>query len=198
MNVLKEISRVFNLEINTLAAVRDSLSQPYAEAVELLYSCLGKVVVTGVGKSGLVAQKIASTMASTGTPATFLHSGDGLHGDVGIIRPEDVVLAISKSGESAEILDLLLFVKNMTIPVVSITASPNSTLGCQSDIVLFTPVAKEACPLVLSQLGFGNCLRKRLRLLPFFRSVDVGGWQPWDENGMWSGWKGKNETSWND
>ena len=150
MNVLNEISQVFDLEINTLVAVRDSLGQPYAAALDLLFSCNGKVVVTGMGKSGLVAQKIASTMASTGTSAVFLHTGDGLHGDVGIIRPKDVVLAISKSGETAEMLDLLLYAKNIGVPVISITASPNSTMGHQSDITLFTPVAEEACPLDLA------------------------------------------------
>ena len=91
MDALEEIRRVFNLEIETLVAVRDSLGRPYANAVELMSSCQGKVVVTGMGKSGLVAQKIASTMTSTGTPAAFLHSGDALHGDVGIIRPQDLV-----------------------------------------------------------------------------------------------------------
>ena len=150
MNVLNEISQVFDLEINTLVAVRDSLGQPYAEALELLFTCNGKVVVTGMGKSGLVAQKIASTMASTGTSAVFLHTGDGLHGDVGIIRPNDVVLAISKSGETPEMLDLLLYAKNIGVPVMSITASPDSTMGRQSDITLFTPVAEEACPLDLA------------------------------------------------
>ena len=150
MNVLNEISQVFDLEINPLVAVRDSLGQPYAEALDLLFSCNGKVVVTGMGKSGLVAQKISSTMASTGTSAVFLHTGDGLHGDVGIIRPEDVVLAISKSGETVEMLDLLLYAKSIGVPVISITASPDSTMGRQSDITLFTPVEEEACPLDLA------------------------------------------------
>ncbi|MQF95115.1 MAG: KpsF/GutQ family sugar-phosphate isomerase [SAR202 cluster bacterium] len=150
MRYLDELSQVFDLEINTLVAVRDSLGDSYAEAVEVLFTCQGQVVITGMGKSGLIAQKIASTMASTGTPATFLHSGDGLHGDVGIIRSNDVLVAISKSGETAEMLDLMLSVKRIGIPVVSITASLDSTLGRQSDIVLYTPVAEEACPLDLA------------------------------------------------
>ncbi|MQF94064.1 MAG: KpsF/GutQ family sugar-phosphate isomerase [SAR202 cluster bacterium] len=150
MKYLDEISQVFDLEIQTLTDVRGSLGDPYAKAVELLLSCRGKVVATGMGKSGLIAQKIASTMASTGTPATFLHSGDGLHGDIGIIRTEDVVLALSKSGETSEMLDLFPYLKSHGIPVIAITASPDSALGKQSDVVLYTPVPEEACPLDLA------------------------------------------------
>jgi len=150
MKILDEIIQVFDLEINTLVAVRESLGEPYALAVDLLFSCQGKVVVTGMGKSGLIAQKIASTMASTGTTATFLHSGDGLHGDVGIIRPADLVISISKSGETPEMMDLLLYIKRSGIPLISITASENSSMAQQSDIVLYTPVAVEACPLDLA------------------------------------------------
>lgn len=150
MKILDEIIQVFDLEINTLVAVRESLGEPYALAVDLLFSCQGKVVVTGMGKSGLIAQKIASTMASTGTTATFLHSGDGLHGDVGIIRPDDLVISISKSGETPEMMDLLLYIKRSGIPLISITASENSSMAQQSDIVLYTPVAVEACPLDLA------------------------------------------------
>jgi len=150
MKILDEIIQVFDLEINTLVAVRESLGEPYALAVDLLFSCQGKVVVTGMGKSGLIAQKIASTMASTGTTATFLHSGDGLHGDVGIIRPDDLVISISKSGETPEMMDLLLYIKRSGIPLICITASENSSMAQQSDIVLYTPVAVEACPLDLA------------------------------------------------
>ena len=150
MNVLNEISQVFDLEINTLVAVRDSLGQPYAAALDLLFSCNGKIVVTGMGKSGLVAQKIASTMASTGTPAIFLHPGDGMHGDVGVTKKDDVVVAISKTGETEEILSLLLYFKNIGVPVISITANPGSSLGRGADLVLFTPVDEEACPLNLA------------------------------------------------
>ena len=150
MKILDEIIQVFDLEINTLVAVRESLGEPYALAVDLLFSCQGKVVVTGMGKSGLIAQKIASTMASTGTTAIFLHSGDGLHGDVGIIRPDDLVISISKSGETPEMMDLLLYIKRSGIPLISITASENSSMAQQSDIVLYTPVAVEACPLDLA------------------------------------------------
>ena len=150
MNILDEINRVFNMEIETLTRVRESLDGSYGKAAELLFQCQGKVIVTGMGKSGFVAQKIASTMASTGTPAIFLHPGDGMHGDVGVTKKEDVVVAISKTGETEEILSLLLYFKNIGVPVISITANPGSSLGRGSDLVLFTPVEEEACPLNLA------------------------------------------------
>lgn len=150
MSILHEIERVFQLEIDTLVQVRDSLDCAYAKAAELLFKCAGNVVVAGVGKSGFIAQKIASTMVSTGTPAIFLHPGDGMHGDVGIIRQGDVFLAISKSGETEELLNILLYVTKLGVPTISITAKPDSALGRSSDAVLFTPVREEACPLNLA------------------------------------------------
>ena len=150
MSILDEMDRVFQLEIDTLVRVRESLDESYARASELLFQCSGKVVVTGMGKSGLIAQKIAATFVSTGTPALFLHPGDGMHGDVGIIMDGDVVLAIGKSGETEELLNILLYVKKIGVPVISITASPRSTLAKSSDVVLYTPVTEEACPLNLA------------------------------------------------
>ncbi len=150
MNILEELDRVFDLEIDTLGKVRQCLDGSHIRAAELLFACTGKVIVTGAGKSGLVAQKIASTMVSTGSPAVFLHPGDGLHGDVGIIGEGDVVVAISKSGETDEILNILPYIKKIGAPIISVTASPESTLGRNSDLVLFTPVDEEACPLNLA------------------------------------------------
>ena len=150
MGMLDEIDRVFKLEIDTLINVRNQLDKSYMKAAELLFQCSGKVIVTGMGKSGLIAQKIAATMVSTGTSAAFLHPGDGLHGDAGIIRDGDVVLALSKSGETEELLGILLYVKKLGIPVVTITANTKSTLAKASDLVLFTPVEEEACPLDLA------------------------------------------------
>ena len=150
VNLLNEIDRVFQLEIETLIKVRETLNESYSEAVELLFACTGKVVVSGAGKSGLIAQKIAATMVSTGTPAVSLHPGDAMHGDVGVIRNEDVVLAISKSGETEELLNLLPYLKRANVPVISITASSGSTLAKGSKIALYTPVEAEACPLNLA------------------------------------------------
>ena len=150
MNVLSEIDRVFQLEIDTLVKVRETLNGDYSKAAQLLFNCQGKVVVSGAGKSGLIAQKVAATLVSTGTLAIFLHPGDATHGDAGIIREGDVVLAISKSGETEELLNLLPYLKRVGVPVVSITASPQSSLANGSKIVLFTPVDAEACPLNLA------------------------------------------------
>ena len=150
MSILEELDRVFKLEIDTLMKLRDSLDGSYTKATELLFQCSGKVVVTGMGKSGLIAQKISATMVSTGTPAVFLHPSDGMHGDVGIIREGDAVLAISKSGETEELLSILLYIKKVSVPVISITADPDSTLAKSSDVVLFTQVNEEACPLNLA------------------------------------------------
>ena len=150
MDVLHEIDRVFQLEIDTLVKVRSSLGGAYSRAVGLLLGCQGKVVVTAMGKSGFVGQKIAATLTSTGTPAMYLHAGDGMHGDVGIVQRGDAVLAISKSGATEELLNLLLYIRTIGVPVISITANPDSALAKASDEVLFTPVDEEACPLNLA------------------------------------------------
>ena len=148
--MLDEMLRVFQLEIDTLVKVRDSLDESYSRAANLLAECTGKVIVTGMGKSGLIGQKIAATMVSTGTPALFLHPGDGMHGDVGIIGGDDVVLAISKSGETEELLAILPYMKKIGVTVISITTNPASALARSSDLVLVTPVDEEACPLNLA------------------------------------------------
>ena len=150
IKVISEIDRVFQLEIETLIKVRESLNESYTAAVELLFSCTGKIVVSGAGKSGLIAQKIAATMVSTGTPAVSLHPGDAMHGDAGVIHEGDVFLGISKSGETAELLNLLPYLKQAKVPAISITASNDSSLTRGSKIVLYTPVDAEACPLNLA------------------------------------------------
>lgn len=150
MSTFDEIDRVIRLEIETLNDLRSQLNDVYTQAVDLILECTGKVVVTGVGKSGLVAQKIAATMVSTGTSAVFLHPADGLHGDVGLIREDDVVLALSKSGETDELLGILPYIKSLGVPLISITAYSDSSLAAKSDLVLFTPVKEEACPLDLA------------------------------------------------
>ena len=179
MNIHDEIDRVFQLEIDTLVRVRDSLDGSYTRAVELLFECSGKVIVTGMGKSGLIAQKIAATMVSTGTPAIFLHTGDGMHGDVGIIERGDVVLAVSKSGETEELLNILFYIKSIGVPLIAVTAEPDSTLAKSSELVLFTPVSQEACPLNLAPtssttaaLVVGDALAMALMKMRGFKPED--------------------------
>lgn len=150
MRALEEIDRVLRLEIDTLVNLRKCVDGSYANAIDIFSRCTGKVVVIGMGKSGIIAQKIAATMTSTGTPAISLHPGDGLHGDVGVIQGNDSVLAISKSGETEEVLRLLPYLKQVGAPLICLTANPKSDLANQSDIVLHTPITEEACPLNLA------------------------------------------------
>jgi len=146
LNVLAEIRRVLELESRAIAGLQKNLGPDYEEAVRVLFSCKGKVVVTGVGKSGIIGQKIAATMVSTGTPAMFLHSADGMHGDVGIIQKDDIVLAIGKSGESEELGSILPIARKIGAKVISITARLKSTMVRNSDLILHTPIEEEACP----------------------------------------------------
>src|SRR5215469_8318886 len=128
------------------AAIRDGLGQSFIAAVELIRAARGRVIVTGMGKSGHVARKIAATLASTGTPAFFVHPGEASHGDLGMIAPEDVIMALSWSGETAELKDLTDYSARFRIPLVAITAAADSTLGRAADVVLTLPQAREACP----------------------------------------------------
>ena len=148
--MLEEIRRVLDIEIEGLQSVRSNLSDVYVAAVESIASCKGQVFVTGIGKSGIVATKIAATLRSTGTPATFIHAGEAHHGDIGMIRQTDLVLAIGKSGETPELTSLLRILKKSGIPIVSITSNAGSSMAALSDIVLDLKVPREACPLNLA------------------------------------------------
>ena len=142
--------RVLGIEARAVQALVQRLDGGFSEAVDLLYHCKGKVVVSGMGKSGLIGQKIAATMASTGTPSFFLHPAEGLHGDLGMLARRDVLIAISNSGETQEILQLLPFMERMGIPVVAIVGRMGSTLAKNSAVVLDVSVAEEACPMGLA------------------------------------------------
>ncbi len=142
--------QVLDIEIEGLKAVRDRLNGPFVDAVTLLANCRGRVVITGLGKSGLVGRKLAATFSSTGTPAFFLHPVEGAHGDLGMIREEDVVLAISNSGETDELNAVLPTMRSLGVSIVSLTGNPHSTMGRLSDVVINTAVPREACPLDLA------------------------------------------------
>ena len=148
--ILEEIRRVLAVEIEGVQQVHDQVDTDFARAVIAIRDCTGKVVVTGVGKSGIVAAKIASTLTSTGTPAIFLHSGEALHGDVGIVHEGDVVVAIGKSGESEELNSLITVFKRIGVVLIGLTGTMDSTLGRASDIVVNVGVPQEACPLNLA------------------------------------------------
>jgi arabinose-5-phosphate isomerase len=148
--ILRRAKEVLDIEATGIAALQDRLDDGFVRAVEVLYGCRGKVVVTGLGKSGLICRKIAATLSSTGTPALFLHSGDGVHGDLGMVMDGDVVLAVSNSGETEEILKLLPHFKLHGIKIIVMTGKRDSTLAQSADVVLDVGVKEEACPLGLA------------------------------------------------
>jgi arabinose-5-phosphate isomerase len=148
--ILREVRRVLDVEIEALNHVRANAGHGFADAVAAIHESAGKVVVTGVGKSGIIASKIASTLTSTGTPAVFLHASEALHGDVGIVSPGDVVIAIGKSGESTELTSLITVLRRTGIKLIGLTGAMESTLGREADIVVDVGVPREACPLNLA------------------------------------------------
>jgi len=148
--ILGLADRVLRLEAESVLALCPRLDDRFVAAVTMLHDCRGRVIVTGMGKSGLIGRKIAATLASTGTPAYFLHPAEGVHGDLGMVARDDVVLALSNSGETDEVLAVLPVLKRLGIQLVLLTGAPTSALGRQADIVLDVGVAEEACPINLA------------------------------------------------
>jgi arabinose-5-phosphate isomerase len=138
--------RVLQLEAEAVAALADRLDEQFVKAVEMIFRCRGRVVVTGMGKSGVIARKIVATLSSTGTPSIFLHASDAVHGDLGMVRKEDVVICLSKSGDTTEVLQLLPLFKQIGVPIVAMVGNKNSQLARTADIVLDVSVKEEACP----------------------------------------------------
>ena len=182
---LDEGKRVLAIEARAVQALIERLDEQFSKAVDLLFNCKGKVVVSGMGKSGLVGQKIAATMASTGTPAFFLHPAEGIHGDLGMLGRQDVLIAISNSGETQEILQLLPYVERMGITVVSLTGRATSTLAKNSDAALDVSVSEEACPMGLAPtasttatLAMGDALAVALLQKRGFKQEDFAQFHP--------------------
>jgi arabinose-5-phosphate isomerase len=148
--VLAEVRRVIALEAKTLLRLHDSVDASFQKATDLLAACRGKVVVTGIGKSGIIAQKIAATFASTGTPALYLHPADGLHGNIGLVQRHDLIIAVGKSGESEELNGILPTLRRLRVKMIVITAMRNSTLSRAAEVAVITPIEREACPLDLA------------------------------------------------
>jgi arabinose-5-phosphate isomerase len=142
--------RVLRIEAEAVAELIDRIGADFENAIEILYACKGRVVVTGLGKSGLIGRKIAATFSSTGTPALFMHAAEALHGDLGVLAGGDAMVAISASGETDELIELLEPVKRLGIPLITLTARPKSTLAKESDAVLDISVKEEACSLKLA------------------------------------------------
>ncbi len=183
--VLGLAERVLRLEGESVLALCARLDDRFVDAVAALHRCRGRVIVTGMGKSGLIGRKIAATLASTGTPAYFLHPAEGVHGDLGMVAREDVVVALSNFGETDEVLALLPALKRLAIPLILLTGAPTSTLARQADIVIDVGVAEEACPMNLAPtssttaaLAMGDALAMALLDLRGLRPEDYAALHP--------------------
>jgi arabinose-5-phosphate isomerase len=177
--------RVLETEAAAVLALADRLDASFTRAVELLRDCRGRVIVTGMGKSGIIARKIAATLSSTGTSAFFLHPAEAIHGDLGAVRPDDVVLALSYSGETEEILRLLETIRRIGARIIAISGRDRSTLGHFADVCLDCHVAEEACPFNLAPtasttaaLALGDALAMTLLVAKGFRADDFANLHP--------------------
>jgi len=177
--------KVLQIEADAVAALGERLDERFVQAVEMILACKGRIVVTGMGKSGLICQKVAATMASTGTPAIFLHPAEGVHGDLGILMKGDIVIAVSNSGETEEITRILPIIKRMGLPLIAMTGSSVSTLGRAGDVFLDISIKEEACPLQLAPtasttvtLAMGDALAVALLLRRGFREEDFALYHP--------------------
>src|SRR5262245_29767822 len=149
-SALASARRVLDIEAAAVAALSGRLDECFSRAVELILACTGRTVVSGIGKSGHIASRIASTLASTGTPAFFVHPADASHGDLGMVTDQDVMVALSNSGESAELLAIVPMIKRRGAKLIAMTGHPRSTLAREADVHLDAAVTEEACPLGLA------------------------------------------------
>ncbi len=183
--ILDAARKVLQIEAEAVQALAARLDDRFAKAVEMILACTGRVVVTGMGKSGLICQKVAATMASTGTPTIFLHPAEGVHGDLGMLMKGDVVIAVSNSGETEEITRILPIIKRMGLPLIAMAGNPGSTLARAGDVFLDISIKEEACPLQLAPtasttvtLAMGDALAVALLLQRGFREEDFALYHP--------------------
>lgn len=188
-NTLTAARRAIEIEtkgmVALLAALNGTLGEAFSKSVETILAATGRVIVSGMGKSGHIARKIAATMASTGTPASFVHPAEASHGDLGMITPNDVVIMLSNSGESAELKDMLNYCARFSVPMIAITANAASTMGRSADIVLQLPKVQEACPnglapttSTLLQLALGDAIAMALLEAKGFTADDFRNYHP--------------------
>ena len=184
-DVRKIAERVLRLEADAILGLIPKLDEGFERAVALLRRCTGRVIVTGMGKSGLIGRKVAATLASTGTPAYFLHPAEGVHGDLGMVARGDVVVALSNSGETDEVLAILPLLKRLGVPIVLLTGNPGSALARQCEVVLDVGVPEEACPMNLAPtssttaaLAAGDALALALLELRGLRPEDYAALHP--------------------
>ena len=185
MQLVDRGKRVLALEAAAVQRLADTLGPAFARAVEILANAKGRLIVSGVGKSGLIARKIAATFTSTGTPATFLHPVDSLHGDLGIVSRDDVAIVLSKSGASDELFGLITQLKRLGVPIIALTGEADSPVGRQATVVLDASVAEEACPETLAPtasttvaLALGDALAVTLLEVKGFRREDFAALHP--------------------
>ncbi len=177
--------KVLRTEAQAILGLVDRLDERFARAVVLLRECRGRVIVTGMGKSGIIARKVAATLSSTGTPAFFMHPAEAIHGDLGMIQGDDVVIALSQSGETAEVLRLLETIRRIGARIVAVTGAPASTLALAADLALDCRVNEEACPMNLvptasttAALALGDALAMTLLVEKGFREEDFANLHP--------------------
>ena len=177
--------RVLRTEANAILGLVDRVGESFERAVQALYACRGRVIVTGMGKSGIICRKIAATLSSTGTAAFFLHPAEAIHGDLGVIRSDDVVLALSHSGETEELVRLLEGIRRIGAKLIAITGEPRSTIGQAADVTLDCSISEEACPMNLvptasttAALALGDALAMTLLVQRGFREDDFASLHP--------------------
>ncbi|RLA61106.1 MAG: KpsF/GutQ family sugar-phosphate isomerase [Epsilonproteobacteria bacterium] len=185
MNLIKIAQETFHTEAKALHKAAERLDQKFLDAITLILATKGKLIITGVGKSGLVGAKMAATFASTGTSSFFLHPTEALHGDLGMIGKEDTLLAISSSGESEELTKILPHIKRFNIPLIGLSSNPNSSLGFYADVFLDISVEKEACPLGIAPttsttltMALGDALAVALMEHRGFKQEDFASFHP--------------------
>jgi arabinose-5-phosphate isomerase len=182
---LEKAKEVLRTEADAVLALIDRIDGDFRSAVEMIMACKGRVVITGMGKSGLICQKIAATMASTGTPTLFLHPAEGVHGDLGMVMKGDVVIAVSNSGETEEICRILPVIKRMGLPLIAMSGNPASTLARAGDVSIDISVEQEACPLALAPtssttatLAMGDALAVALMIERGFKEEEFALFHP--------------------
>ena len=183
--IIELAQRTFRVESDALAVMADTIREEFALAVKSILSATGKLIVTGMGKSGLVGRKIAATLSSTGTPSLFLHPAEACHGDLGIISKDDIVLALSFSGETDEVLNIVPFIRQNGNTMIAMTRNAESTLAKNADIHLLVAIKEEACPLNLApttsttvQIAMGDALAVALMKLREFTAADFARFHP--------------------
>lgn len=185
VEIIEEAKRVLNIEASAVKDLTESIGDEFVKAVEILLTCPGKAIISGIGKSGIIARKISSTLSSTGTPSIYLHPAEGSHGDLGVVTPQDILVLISYGGESTELEDIIKYAKRRGVKIIAMTGSPQSRLGQAGDVVLNIAVKQEACSLGLAPttsttvtLALGDALAMSLLKIKGFKEEDFAVYHP--------------------